>query len=324
MKKKYILFITILFLNYLNSQAQVQFWSDTFEDVGAPSSGSRTPENNGGTGSPLYDSYFARVNNNGIDTSNTPNGYTNIEGTKFWAGEDHDTAFNAGNEEQEIVWSGINISGKSNLRFSGFFAANNLSAAFESTAFGFTTSDYVILEYSIGSGNVTYTPLLRFYANNNDTSLPNTNKRSLALDTDNNNIGDGTILTYAFQNFDVSIPATGTILNLRMRAFSNGLREEWAIDNFRLYENALGTDDFESNKFVTVYPNPAKNNFRILSQKDASITIYNQLGQSVKQLSVSQNVETLITNEGLSNGMYFLVGTTSDGKKFNEKIIFQK
>ena len=205
-----------------------------FEDAGAPSSGTRTPENNTGTGSP-YTSYFARTDNAGINIVTTATGgYLSGEGTKFWAGEDHDTPFGAGNEEQQIDWTGINITGKSGLIFRGLFAANNTTAAFENQPLGGSHSDYVIVEYRINGGS--YLPLLRFFANNATTS--GTNNKSLAIDTDNNSIGDGTILTSTFQNLEVAIPTTGTTLDLRIRAYMNGGSEEWAIDNFRLLENS--------------------------------------------------------------------------------------
>jgi hypothetical protein len=232
MKQKITLLLVVVFFGLFNGHAQTQFWSDSFEDAGAPSSGTRTPENNTGTGSP-YTSYFARTDNAGINIVTTATGgYLSGEGTKFWAGEDHDTPFGAGNEEQQIDWTGINITGKSGLIFRGLFAANNTTAAFENQPLGGSHSDYVIVEYRINGGS--YLPLLRFFANNATTS--GTNNKSLAIDTDNNSIGDGTILTSTFQNLEVAIPTTGTTLDLRIRAYMNGGSEEWAIDNFRLFE----------------------------------------------------------------------------------------
>ncbi len=238
MKQKITLLFMVLLFGLFNGNAQTQFWSDTFEDAGAPSSGTRTPENNTGFGFP-YTAYFVRTNNASINIVTTPTGgYSSVEGSKFWAGEDHDGMTGTtivGTEEQEINWTGININGKSGLIFRGLFAANNTTAAFENTAFGFSHNDYVIVEYRVDGG--AYQPLLRFFANNGTTS--GTDNKSLAIDTNNDSIGDSTILNSTFQNLEVPIPSTGTTLDLRIRAFMNAASEEWAIDNFRLLETPV-------------------------------------------------------------------------------------
>lgn len=233
MKQKITLALMIFVSCFFSSQAQTQFWSDTFEDTGAPTSGTRTPETNGGVGSP-FTAYFVRTNNAGINSVfSLSGGYLGLQGSKFWAGEDHDGAAGAGNEEQQIDFTGINISGKSGLAFKGFFAANNITAAFENMALGGSHSDYIIVEYRFDSVGA-YTSLLSFYANNAVTS--GANNKSLALDTDNNNIGDGTILGQTFAEIGKVIVGTGTTIDIRIRSYMNGGSEEWAIDNFILTE----------------------------------------------------------------------------------------
>src|SRR5690606_41276196 len=133
-------------------------------------------------------------------------------------GENHGGLFGAGNEEQNIVFSNIDISGKTNLTFKGLFAATNVGAAFENQELGHSHSDYVIVEYSIDGGS--YQPLLRFFANN--TTSSGTNNKSLAEDTNGDGIGDGDILTTTFSEFSKSIPGTGTTITLRLRASNNG------------------------------------------------------------------------------------------------------
>ena len=225
----------VLFFGVFCSHAQTQFWSDTFEDAGAPSSGTRTPENNSGTGGPPFTAYFVRAINSDIQTMFSPSGYVSFEGSKFWAGEDQDTPFGAANVEQEINWTGINVSGKTGLSFRGLFAANNINAAFENNILsgGASNSDYVIVEYRF-NGTGGYTTLLGFFANNNVGS--GANNKSLALDTDGDGIGNTPILSGTFAEIQGNIVGTGNTLDIRIRAYSNGTSEEWAIDNFRLFE----------------------------------------------------------------------------------------
>lgn len=299
------------------------FWTDTFEDTGAPSTGTRNAENNTGTGSP-FTSFFARTNNAGINVATTAvGGFLSGQGAKFWAGENHDEitgSIVAGTEEQQIDWTGINISGKVNLAFRGLFAANNISSSFDTQALGATHSDYIIVEYRIDGGS--YLPFLRFYGNNNITS--GTNNKSLALDTDGNNIGDGTILTSTFQQFEKLIPQTGVLLDLRVRAYTNGSNEEWAMDNLQLLDGILGTTNFVNTKSFRIYPNPTNGSIvSITSDFDGNFEIINQLGQIVKTISVTANEVNSVNLEQLSNGVYFIKGTNGT-KMVTQKLILKK
>ncbi|SHI98311.1 T9SS type A sorting domain-containing protein [Flavobacterium terrae] len=299
------------------------FWNDTFEDVGSPSSGIRTAESNSGSGSP-FTAYFTRTNNSGISlVSSLSGGYQLGEGSKFWAGENHDDISGApvaGTEEQQIDWTGINISGKTGLVFKGLFAANNTSAAFETQALGDTHSDYIIVEYRIDGGS--YMPLLSFYGNNDIAS--GTNNRSLALDTDANNIGDGTTLTTSFQQFENSIPGTGTTLDLRIRSNSNSSNEEWAMDNLRLLDATLSNESFVFNKSFVLYPNPNNGAMvNIKSDFDGDFQVINQLGQIVTSFKVSSNIVNSYNFNSLSDGIYFVKGT-NESKVITQKMIIKK
>ncbi len=299
------------------------FWNDTFEDVGAPSGGIRTAESNSGSGSPFI-SYFTRTSNSNISlVSSLSGGYQLPEGSKFWAGENHDDLSGAplaGTEEQQIDWTGINISGKTGLVFKGLFAANNTSAAFDTQALGDTHSDYIIVEYRIDGGS--YTSLLKFYGNNDINS--GTNNRSLALDTDADNIGDGTILTNNFQEFGNSILGTGTTLDLRIRSHSNASNEEWAMDNLRLLDATLSNSSFVLNKTFLLYPNPSNgSSVKIKSDFDGDFQVINQLGQVVKTFKINSNSINTIDINSLSDGIYFVKG--SDGSKvITQKLIIKK
>lgn len=105
MQKKITLLLG-LFLFYLFGNAQTQFWSDTFEDTGAPSSGSRTPSTSFSCGSPKATAYFMRTD---VASLNLQIGtYSNYEGSKIWAGEDIDkgeTCINGSiSANQQVTW----------------------------------------------------------------------------------------------------------------------------------------------------------------------------------------------------------------------------
>lgn len=309
-------------VNYVPA-ATLSFWNDTFEDTGSPSSGVRTAESNSGSGSP-FTSFFTRTNNSNIDLVASPSGgFLLGEGAKFWAGENHDDISGttvAGTEEQQIDWTGININGKTGLVFKGLFAANNTSATFDTQALGATHSDYIIVEYRIDGGS--YTPLLRFYGNNNIAG--GTNNKSLALDSNADNIGDGTILTSTFNNFEAAIPQTGNLLDLRLRAHSNATNEEWAIDNFRLLDSTLSNDNFVTTKSFIVYPNPNNGDFvNIKSDFEGNFELINQLGQIITTFKTNPNEINTIDLNKLSEGLYFIKGTNGS-KVITQKIIIKK
>nr|WP_294859678.1 T9SS type A sorting domain-containing protein [uncultured Fluviicola sp.] len=246
--KRLLLLLTLLSAGF--SMAQTQFWADNFDS--SPTSGTRTPEENGGT-TPLPSTSYFRLTDGSTVSQVVP--FTGKEGTSYWAGEDHNalgTGFtasgavsnqtaSAATNELQIDWTGINIAGKSTLSFKGLIAAASTNEPWDNTnacisGVGTTNTDYIIIEYSIDGG--AYTPLIRFF---NRGSAANGVDKYLFEDTDGNGCGDGTQLTNVFGEFVKSIPGTGTTLSLRIRVFSEGSNEEWGIDNFRLFEVAACT-----------------------------------------------------------------------------------
>jgi hypothetical protein len=246
--KRLLLLLTLLSAGF--SMAQTQFWADNFDS--SPTSGSRTPEENGGTTPTPSVSYF-RLTDGSTISQVVP--FSGKEASFFWAGEDHNAlgtgftasgaessqAANAATNELQIDWTGINIAGKSTLSFKGLLAAASTNEPWDNTnacisGVGSTNTDYIIIEYKIDAG--AYTPLIRFF---NRGSATNGVDKYLFEDTDGNGCGDGTQLTNAFAEFTKSIPGTGTTLSLRIRVFSEGSNEEWGIDNFRLFEVAACT-----------------------------------------------------------------------------------
>ena len=229
MKQKITLLLFIISLLSWNGNAQTQFWSDTFEDTGAPSSGTRTPSiAEFFCGAPAS-TYFGRTDLGGISLQSGT--YSGFEGTKFWAAEDIDRGPTCTNlsvsPNQQVTWSGINISGKNGLTFKGLFAANHLNANnWEGTSFA--DPDFVAVEYRIDGG--AWVTGIAFYASGTS------NTQTLKQDINGDMIGEGQDLTYAFTEFTVNIAGTGTTLDLRLNASINGGVEEIAVDNFRLLE----------------------------------------------------------------------------------------
>jgi len=288
---------TVLLLTIISySQAQTTIWSDNFE-----LSGVRPSSNNGGLGLPAY-AYFQRTNGSDIDLSFSA--YSGQEGSFFWAGEDHDGYLGLGNEMQEITYTNINISGKTNLSFKGLFAANNQAAAFENSMLGHSHSDYIIVEYSIDGSS--YQPIIQFYSNNNTAS--GTNNKSLAEDTSNDGIGDGNILTTNFTEFTKYIPGSGSSMSVKVRCYTNSSNEELAFDNFRI----LGDNACNLSAFII-----AQTNLSCNGSADGSITVQATNGSPnytyvwSNGSSTSNTTSTTNTVNFLSAGTYTV--TVTDG-----------
>jgi len=214
--------------------AQVPFWSDDFESTNSPSSGTRTPEVEANGGNNEYFGRLSRQTGQPTGESGTTPGfvlgsnvslndeYTNISNARFWAGENHDDE-DVGDDDEElsITWTGISVSNRSNLRFAGLFGAARDK---------FESGDYLIVEYRF-NGTGSYTAGLRIYP-----ASGSGNNHDWKIDTDNNNVGDGTTLDRALQQLSFSIPGSGNTLDIRIRVSVDASQEEWAIDNFRLSE----------------------------------------------------------------------------------------
>ncbi|WP_409415694.1 T9SS type A sorting domain-containing protein [Flavobacterium sp. PS2] len=237
MKKNFtIIFAMLLCLFYTRGNAQTQFWSDTFEDTGAPSSGLRVPSVPEFTfGGPPPTAYFFRTIPTGIALQSGT--YTAFQGAKIWAAEDIDKGSAGVNgtlsPNQQVTWSAISIAGKSGLSFKGTFAANNLNAGWNGSNFA-PLQDFIAIEYRIDGGS--WTKIIAFYAG----AITTTN--ALSLDTNGDLIGDGASLGYAFSEFTANIPGTGTLLEIRLNCSANGSdSQEFAVDNFRLFETPACT-----------------------------------------------------------------------------------
>ena len=229
MMQRITLILLFFCLFTIKSQAQTQFWSDNFEDTGAPSSGARTPSIAEFSCSSPATSYFFRT---GLANVALQSGtYTGFEGTKFFAAEDIDrgpTCTNASiSANQQVIWSSINIAGKSGLSFKGLFACNNFNGSYQGTDWG-TAQDFMAIEYRIDGG--TWTKAIGIYS-----SLANSSN-IFSVDNNGDLLGDGTALSYAFTELTASIVGTGTTLDLRFNCHVNATgSQEIAADNFRLF-----------------------------------------------------------------------------------------
>lgn len=118
-------------------------------------------------------------------------------------------------------FDGLDISGLTNLEFSGLFAEDGDGANQD-----WDDSDLVHVDYQVDGGG--YKNLLHFESTSTGfNAVP-------AVDTDFDGVGDGTQLTDTFVEFTASIPETGTTLDLRITFDLDAGDEDIAMDNIRI------------------------------------------------------------------------------------------
>ncbi len=166
------------------------------------------------------------------DGSGTPlsNPFSGAQGTLYWRAEDIDGIAGLPNftDARDVIeWTGIDISGQTELSFSGLFAARSSNNPFDPT-------DFVRVEVSIDGG--AYQTVIRLESENATGGPPNTR---LLVDTDNDGVGDGTVITDAFQTLSGDIAGTGALLDLRLTFEVDATGEEIGFDNFQIGSNDI-------------------------------------------------------------------------------------
>ncbi len=171
-----------------------------------------------------FGDYFTRTDGSTIGSFVELTGKT---GDFFFAAQD--TNADPGADVATLTFSGIDISGQSELFFSIDVAEDQASNDDED----WDSDTALIIEYSIDGG--AFQNLLAFEATN-ETGF-NSEPRQ---DTDFDGIGDGPALTPDFQTFSAALTGTGSSLDIRItfNALDDG-DEDVAIDNLILSNGEL-------------------------------------------------------------------------------------
>lgn len=160
--------------------------------------------------------------------------------------------------------------------------------------------DYVIVEGSDNDGQ-TWIPLESGYdsrkfpewLNYYNSDIRNGDSRSI-----------GTLNYFKHHQIDLlNIFEQGDIVNIRFRLHSNSQNVGWgwAIDNLKIQDQILSTDDL--NLDIALYPNPVKDKFR-LSGEEKVLSIHNTLGLPV--MSKIPRVNNEFDLSTLSSGVYLV------------------
>ncbi len=223
MRKVFVL----VFLSSLVLLNSVIIWSEDFETDGQ---GTRytasTPFNDGSS------DHWNRTD--GADISNVSGVYTNYHETYFWATEDTDDDGGNGSDEQTIVFSNIDISGKTGLTFKGLFGAGNNNGPGESF---YDNLDYIKVIYSIDGG----IEQNGIWFSNEKPVAPDVSNEPIGLDA--NFDGDSDVhgtnrLGTSMQEFGFNI-ASGSSLELTIKVYMDSASEEIGFDYLRIEDDQI-------------------------------------------------------------------------------------
>lgn len=169
--------------------------------------------------------------------------------------------------------------------------------------------------FDIQSGN-TFTPRLFIW----DNTMPATQLKNVVVLT---NFDVNT------QNVIPNFPYTGTWYNLMdnsaVEVTSTTATIAIEAGGFRIYGNkpsTLGTDTFEVNSEIYLYPNPASNYFT-LNIATSKVEIYSISGQLVKSFNVNQTKENQFPINDLNKGMYIVKALNENNKVDVMKLLKQ-
>lgn len=240
MKKIYLLCL-MMFMSVQLLQAQ--FFSENFETAGGDETYSLSDYGSSSSLTETNDSagdFYLRTD--GSDLS----GYTvtGVSGSYFFALQDTDG--DPPNPDLiRLEWTGIDITGGTGLQFSGLFAeddANDLNEDWDADT---------KVSVSVSIDGAGYVEILRFEALGGTNTAP-------AQDSDFDGIGDGTILTSAFQEFSAPIIGTGSSLDLKIEfEYLDAGDEDIAIDNFLIISSSAPIIGFNMNESMEVETNTA-------------------------------------------------------------------
>lgn len=309
--------LSILFFLFIHMAQAQAFWTDNFDST-APSSGDRDAPNHAdrdnGTDATVCGAgdYFYRTNL-AVDA---PNGvsitFSGFSGS-YWRGEDLDGCIA---NPDVINWTGIDISGRSNIQFSGLFGGNPSNS--------FEADDEMAISYSIDGGP--YTKILSFRGS----------VSPLTQDTDLDGTADGTTLGTTLTEFTAAISETGTTLSLRITLDMDGGSEEFAFDQFELEELSSATitwdgstdndwntpSNWDSNSVPTSIDNvvipSSLSNYPTASSAVSVSSVSMASGTSL--IAQSTFAGTITYNRSLGTNNWYLVGAPVSGETMQDMI----
>lgn len=219
-----------------------EVWSESFETDGQGTRYTSSPEFNAGSSD-----HWGRTD--GSNIANVSGPYTGFDGSYFWAAEDTDhppgSGGGDGNDEQVLTIIGIDISGYTNLAFTGLFGAGNESIPGASS---YDRPDHIIVEYQIDGGGYANGVCFNYENHGDNFNEP------IGLDADCDGESDGVAgrLGAVLSEYGFTIVETGSLLDIRIKVYADADKEELAFDNLKITGDGGGGGDIAPSVISTI------------------------------------------------------------------------
>ncbi|MEO0340065.1 MAG: T9SS type A sorting domain-containing protein [Bacteroidota bacterium] len=320
-KATFLVFIVAMISPQLSAQVTF-FWKDSFEgsspEIGGGVRAAVNHSNTSQGSDPAVcgsSDYFFRTDcntnsSNGLNCTGVSEQFTGLDGTFMWRGEDLDGCIA---DADSIDFTGINISGRSNLVFSGLFACDGAANEWEGPSAADGHPDFLEVKYRIDGG--TYQRGIIFRSDGSDDAVSGDERGLFRVDTDDDGLGEsGPAMGETFQAYSFSLVGTGSTLDIRFIAFVNGGGEEFAIDNFQVGENtpALPVDlasfagKLEGGGATLVWETLSeKDNYGFVIERNINLEEWVEIGFVPGNLSTTVNHQYTFRDEALTPGQYY-------------------
>ena len=298
------LLLLFTFLMSIHGFAQTNVYQETFETAANGSNYNTSITEFIVSGKD--DDYFTRT-----DGSNIAADINNIEGSFFFGAQD----INGGdgvNLPETLTTAQIDVTGLSNLDLAVLLAEDA-----DGSNLDWDSTDYVHFNYILDGG--TSQNLLWIES----TESNGTFNSEAAIDSNFDDVGDGTVLTDVLTEFSAGLDVSGASkLEIQVEFDLNAGDEDIAIDNLRVVENYMSSRAF-SKANVQIYPNPVTNGQILIDHQlgsNVDLKIFSIQGKQVLKRVVTQNESVDVSD--LKSGVY-LVNLTTDNYKATQKLIIR-
>ncbi len=234
--------------------------------------------------------FFTRTDGSNISSSYQ---VLNPDGSFYFAAQDINGEGAA--SQQTLTFSGIDITGSSNLNFSTLLAEDD-----DGSNQDWDASDFVLFEYQIDGGG--FNNLL---AIENDGSTFNS---APLQDTDFDGTGDGTEVTSTFASFSSAIAQTGSTLDLRITMDLDSGDEDIAVDSIQITGDNGSSDTPPTVSSTT----PADNETGIAANANIDITFSEDVNFAANSFSISDSGNNPITATFSGSGNTYTLDPDSD------------
>lgn len=184
----------------------------------------------------IDEDYFGRAALADFDPADIV-GFTNIQGTRFFAAGDIDGINSPsplnGLQQASLNWEGIDTTGLSDITVSAFFAEANSETSTGATPESWDLDTSVRIEYSFNAG-ATWTSVFAIES----SGMPTPTAGFPLVDTNLNGTGNGAEITAAFTEYEATFTVTGPTMSVRIiMAELDAADEDIAFDNFTITGN---------------------------------------------------------------------------------------